>query len=130
MIGLFLWDNLYSIVFQNKRIGLFQTGQVLKTDQVFLVVVKNRITNEEIKIMVTLSIEIEETILQKAQQRALQEGLTLNAVLSYYLNNYAENKERYQQATLKILELAQQSTAASKGNRWIREKIREEIYER
>lgn len=82
--------------------------------------------NEETKIMVTLSIEIEETILQKAQQRALPEGLTLNAILSYYLNNYAENKERYQQATLKILELAQQSTAASKGNRW----IREEIYER
>ncbi|EDN70250.1 hypothetical protein BGP_4790 [Beggiatoa sp. PS] len=73
-----------------------------------------------------LSIVIDEQILQKANQRATKQGISLNTLLQGFLENYSQGTERYHQATTRLIELANQSTAASNGQRW----TREELYER
>jgi len=76
--------------------------------------------------MENLSIVVDEQILQKANQRATKQDVSLNTLLRGFLENYSEGTERYHQATTRLLELANQSIAASNGQRW----TREELYER
>jgi hypothetical protein len=77
-------------------------------------------------IMGNLSIVVDEQILQKANQRATKQGLSLNTLLRGFLESYSQDTERYSLATTRLLELAKQSTAASNGQPW----TREELYER
>jgi hypothetical protein len=76
--------------------------------------------------MGNLSLVVDDQVLQKANQRATKQGISLNILLRGFLESYSEGTERYSKATTRLLELAQQSTAASNGQRW----TREELYER
>jgi len=75
--------------------------------------------------MATLTLVIDEQVLQKAHKRALKQGASLNAVLRGFLESYSDGTEKYRQATARILELAKQSTAASNGQLWTREALYE-----
>ena len=76
--------------------------------------------------MTNLTITIDEQVLKKARMRALEDGVSINALLREYLEKYTGANRQYQQVTQEILKIAQDSTAASGGNRW----SRDELYER
>ncbi len=76
--------------------------------------------------MTNLTITIDEQVLKKARMRALEEGISINALLREYLEKYTGVNKQYQQATQEILKIARASKAASDGNIW----SRDELYER
>jgi len=76
--------------------------------------------------MTNLTITIDEQVLKEARMRALEEGVSINALLREYLEQYTGVNEHYQQVTQEVLNIAQQSTAGSNGKRW----TRDELYER
>ena len=76
--------------------------------------------------MGNLSFVVDDHVLQKANQRATKQGISLNTLLRGFLESYSEGTSLYRQATTRLLELAQKSTAASNRQRW----TREELYER
>ena len=73
--------------------------------------------------MGNLSLVVNDQVLQKANQRATKQGLSLNTLLREFLESYSEGTEQYRQATIRLLELAKQSTASSNGQRWTREEL-------
>ncbi|MBI4754193.1 MAG: hypothetical protein HY778_01940 [Betaproteobacteria bacterium] len=75
--------------------------------------------------MTNLTIAVDEQVLRDARMRALQEGTSVNALLRSYLENYAGQDQKCQRATRRMLELAQDSTAASDGRRWSRDELHE-----
>jgi len=76
--------------------------------------------------MTNLTIAIDEQVLKKARMRALEEGVSINALLREYLEKYTETNKQYQQATQEILKIAKESKASSNGKHW----SRDELYER
>jgi predicted CopG family antitoxin len=65
--------------------------------------------------MGTLSIVVDDQVLQKAFLRATKQGISFNTLLRRFLERDEEDTELlYRQATTRLLELAQKSTAASK----------------
>lgn len=76
--------------------------------------------------MTNLTITIDEQVLKKARMQALEDGVSINALLREYLEKYTGANKQYQQVTQEILKIAKDSTAASGGNRW----SRDELYER
>ncbi len=76
--------------------------------------------------MTNLTITIDELVLKKARMRALEDGVSINALLREYLEKYTGANKHYQQVTQEILKIAKESTAASNGKRW----SRDELYER
>ena len=76
--------------------------------------------------MTNLTITIDEQVLKEARMRALEDGVSINALLREYLEKYTGANRQYQQVTQEILKIAKGSTAASGGKRW----PREELYER
>ena len=76
--------------------------------------------------MGTLSIVVDDQVLQKAFLRATKQGISFNTLLRRFLERDEEDTELYRQATIRLLELAKKSTAASNRQRW----TREELYER
>ncbi|WP_428353145.1 DUF6364 family protein [Methyloprofundus sp.] len=76
--------------------------------------------------MTNLTITIDEQVLKKARMRALEDGVSINALLREYLEKYTGANKQYQQVTQEILKIAKGSTATSGGKRW----SRDELYER
>jgi len=76
--------------------------------------------------MTNLTITIDEHVLKEARMRALDEGVSINALLREYLEKYTGANKHYQQVTQEILNIAKKSTASSNGKRW----SRDELYER
>ncbi len=76
--------------------------------------------------MTNVTISIDEKDLKKARILALQQGTSLNAVIRRFLQSYIGKVKREQQATKKILQLAETSTFESSGQRI----SREQLYER
>lgn len=76
--------------------------------------------------MTNLTITIDGQVLKKARMRALEEGISINALLREYLEKYTDTNKQYQQATQEILKIAKASKATSDGNHW----SRDELYER
>lgn len=76
--------------------------------------------------MTNLTITIDEQVLKKARMRALEEGISINALLREYLEKYTGINKQYQQATQEIIKIARASKATSGGNHW----SRDELYER
>ena len=76
--------------------------------------------------MTNLTITIDEKVLKKARMRALEEGVSVNALLREYLEKYTGSNKQYQQATQEILNIAKNASATSGGSRW----TRDELYER
>jgi hypothetical protein len=76
--------------------------------------------------MTNLTITIDDQILKKARMRALEEGISINALLREYLEKYTGANKQYQQATQEILRIAKASKSSSAGKHW----SRDELYER
>ncbi|MFO1350105.1 MAG: hypothetical protein U1F68_05255 [Gammaproteobacteria bacterium] len=74
----------------------------------------------------TITIDVNDQVLQQARRRALEQGTSVNAVVREYLEGYSGVETRYRTATVRLLELAKQSQAASRGRKW----TRDELYER
>lgn len=70
--------------------------------------------------MATLTITVDDHVLESAQIIALREGTSVGAILREHLERYAGKNLRYEQATRRILDIAKRSTAASNGKRWTR----------
>lgn len=78
------------------------------------------------QMMTNLTITIDEKVLKKARMRALEEGVSVNALLREYLEKYTGSNKQYQQATQEILNIAKNASATSDGSRW----TRDELYDR
>ena len=76
--------------------------------------------------MTNLTITIDEKVLKKARMRALDEGVSVNALLREYLEKYTGLSQEYQQITDELLKIAKSSKAKSGGKNW----SREDLYER
>lgn len=76
--------------------------------------------------MTNLTISIDEKVLKEARMRALDEGVSVNALLCEYLEKYTGLDQQYRQVTNELLNIAKQSTAKSGKKRW----SREDLYER
>ncbi len=69
--------------------------------------------------MTNVTISIDEKDLKKARILALQQGTSLNAVIREYVQSYIGKAKREQQATKKILQLAEISTFKSSGQKTV-----------
>lgn len=77
--------------------------------------------------MANLTVTVDERVLRKARIRALENGTSVNAVVSDYLQRYA-GLSQTQAALAGFVELASKSTASSgpDGRTW----RREDLYDR
>jgi hypothetical protein len=76
--------------------------------------------------MATLTLLVEDQLLQQSYRRARQQGTSLETLLNEYLEQYSPHPDNYRRATTRLLELAKESSAGSGGRRW----TRAELYER
>ncbi|WP_295544505.1 hypothetical protein [uncultured Thiohalocapsa sp.] len=79
--------------------------------------------------MSNLTISVPADVLKRARIRAIEEGVSVNAVLARYLEGWAQPNELRrlrQNAADRLVQLGEQSQAGSGGRRW----SRDELYER
>jgi hypothetical protein len=76
--------------------------------------------------MATLTLLVEDQLLQQSYHLARQQGTSLETLLNAYLEQYSHRPDNYHRATTRLLELAKESGAGSGERRW----TREELYER
>ncbi len=78
-------------------------------------------------IMANLTISIEGDIIRRARRRALEQGISVNALVAAYLERYA-GPDPAEEALTAFLELADATTAGSggAGRTW----TRDELYDR
>ena len=79
--------------------------------------------------MSNLTISVPADVLKRARIRAIEEGLSVNAVLASYLERWAQTdelKQRRKNAADRLVQLGEQSQAGSGGRRW----SRDDLYER
>lgn len=76
--------------------------------------------------MATLTLLVEDQLLQQSYRRARQQGTSVETLLTEYLAQYSFSPDNYRRATTRLMELAKESRAGSGGRRW----TRAELYER
>lgn len=78
--------------------------------------------------MVYLTIAVEETVLERAELKARQQGTSVDEVLRSYLEAYADaQQETSRREALKtLLDLSSKAQSGSGGRKW----TRDELYER
>lgn len=76
--------------------------------------------------MTDLTITVDDETLRKARVRALEEGISVNAVLRAYLETYAGKGREQSEAARRILASSRQTTSGSGGRGWTREELYEE----
>jgi hypothetical protein len=77
--------------------------------------------------MTNLTITVDEHTLKRARIRALEEGTSVNAVLSGYLESYAGSRRERREAWERIQAIAQKSGMSSGGEGLPK---REDLYDR
>jgi cytochrome P450 len=75
--------------------------------------------------MANLTITVDTDILQRARQRALSEGRSVNAIIREYLEAYSGHRRDRLEALSDLLSIAKASEAASGGRRWTRDELHE-----
>jgi len=79
--------------------------------------------------MSNLTITVAEETLRKARVRAVQQGTSVNAVLSEYLARYAGEHETQERAVRSLLALsmieAKPRGPRARGRRWTRDELHE-----
>ena len=75
--------------------------------------------------MANLTITVDEDVLRQARIRALEQGKSVNAILSEYLRSYADRRATQVDATRTLIELSRTSTSARGGRRWTRDELHE-----
>lgn len=76
--------------------------------------------------MVNLTITVEDEALKKARMRALEQGISVNALLREYLESYAGVRSEQLNAVREIIALSRTSESRRGQRKW----KREELYER
>jgi hypothetical protein len=78
--------------------------------------------------MTHLTIAVEENLLEEAQERARQQGTSVEELLRRYLESFvdAEQQERQREAIDALLDLSSKTHSGSGGRKW----TRDELYER
>ncbi len=77
--------------------------------------------------MANLTITVDEETVKRARIRALEEGISVNALLRDYLEEYSGVRRERREAGRKLLELAKSSGMSSGGEGLPK---REELYDR
>ena len=78
------------------------------------------------RVMTTLTIEIDEATLARAEAKARQRGSTVGDLLRGYLNGLArEEKTPHQDAVQSLLSLSRTTRSGSGGRRWSRNEVHE-----
>lgn len=75
--------------------------------------------------MANLTITVDEDVLRRARIRALEQGKSVNAILSEYLKSYADPRTAQVDATRSLIRLSRKSTSARGGRRWTRDELHE-----
>jgi hypothetical protein len=75
--------------------------------------------------MANLTITVDEEVLKKARMRALAQGTSVNAILAEYLEAYADQQARQQEATRALLTMSRKATSGRGGRRWTRDELHE-----
>jgi hypothetical protein len=75
--------------------------------------------------MANLTITVDEEVLRKARIRALEQGTSVNAILSEYLQAYASIRATNGEVTRVLLEMSRNAKSASGGRKWTRDELHE-----
>jgi hypothetical protein len=75
--------------------------------------------------MVNLTIAVEESLLEEAQKRAVEQGTLVDALLRSYLESYVdtEQRKRQQEAVRSLLDLSLRTQGGSGGRKWTRDEL-------
>ena len=73
--------------------------------------------------MTKLTIALDETVLERAQDKASQQGTSLDAVIQSYLETYAGDNKSGRQAVEVLLDLSRKTKSGSGGRRWTRDDL-------
>jgi Arc/MetJ family transcription regulator len=76
--------------------------------------------------MASLKIELDEEVLQRASQRAREQGTSVSALLRDYLEDFAQEEESRERAIQELLDLSRRAESGRGDRRW----TRDELYER
>ena len=75
--------------------------------------------------MGNLTITVDDESLKKARIRALQEGTSVNALLSEFLDSYSGVSREQREATSRIAGLSRASQSRRDGLKWTRDELHE-----
>lgn len=75
--------------------------------------------------MANITIAVDREALKRARIRALEEGTSVNAVLSEYLSSYAGLEREREEAANEVLAASESARSSSQGRRWSREELHE-----
>jgi len=75
--------------------------------------------------MTNLTITVDEDVLKKARLRALQQGVSVNALLSGYLASYAGADSTREQAVADLLRISAKTKSARGNRKWNRDALHE-----
>jgi metal-responsive CopG/Arc/MetJ family transcriptional regulator len=77
--------------------------------------------------MTHLTIALEENLLEEAQERARQQGTSVEEVLRRYLEFYVDTQqqERQREAIEALLDLSTRTRSGSGGRKWTRDELHE-----
>jgi hypothetical protein len=76
--------------------------------------------------MTHLTIALEENLLENAQERARQQGTSVEEILRGYLQSYVgAEEERQREAIDALLDLSSKARSGSGGRKWTRDELHE-----
>jgi hypothetical protein len=75
--------------------------------------------------MTDLTIAVDDDLLKRAHARALEQGRSIRALLSEYLESYARPRSTRQKAVRSLQNLADRTRSGSGGRSWTRDELHE-----
>jgi predicted transcriptional regulator len=73
--------------------------------------------------MANLTIVIEDELLQRARETAVQQRTSVNALVREYLQSYVDQRARRIAAADAFIAFAKSTKLSSKGSRWTRDEL-------
>ena len=73
--------------------------------------------------MSNLTITVDDDVLKRARMRALENGVSVNAVLREFLEAYAGARRTSREAIADLLQLSQRGASRRGGRIWVRDQL-------
>lgn len=73
--------------------------------------------------MTKLTIALDEGVLERAKEKASQQGTSLDTLIRGYLEAYAGDEKSGRQTVEALLDLSRKTTGGSGGRRWTRDDL-------
>jgi hypothetical protein len=73
--------------------------------------------------MTKITIALDEAVLERAKDRAAQQGTSLDVVIQGYLETYAGDDKGGRQAVETLLDLSRKTRGGSGGRSWTRDEL-------